>query len=173
MESRTPIHLALLSAYLKKSSNRVGSWKAVSTVWDWQRRFHLATAMIISSWMYTVVVVLVMKLVISAFKTGCLLFLPLICLDSTPYWIDRCSLFSIFTIFSVVTFQSWDFLAILFSKNSDKGTLPCSWLLGILLRQYWAYLDMWGMLSSILSICLIWWTTSWWHSCLSIPLFFL
>ena len=76
------------------------------------------------------VVVPVMKSVISDFRTGCLLFLPLICLDSEPSWIDCCSRFSIFSIFSVVFFLLWAVLAILSSikaSQSDPTSFLVAW----------------------------------------------
>ena len=75
--SRTLRQLASLSAHGPKASNRAGCRKVVPIVLDWQWKLDSAAARTISSWMYTVVVVPVKKLVISTFRTGYLLFLPI------------------------------------------------------------------------------------------------
>ena len=115
--SRTPRQVSSLSAQRLKASNRVDCHTVVSTVCDCLLRLDLTAVVIISSWVLTVLVILVTKSVICAFNTSCLLFLPWICLVSIPSQIECSSQIIIFTMFLHNILQSWTFRAISSSKN--------------------------------------------------------
>ena len=120
----------LLLAQEPKVSNRATCWNLVPTVCDCLLRLDPAAATTISSWVLIVLVIPETKSVISAFNTGCLLFLPWICLESIPYWIERSLRIIIFTMFSNETLQSWAFQAIFSSINvlqRDATSFLAAW----------------------------------------------
>lgn len=107
----------LLWTHESKAPKEAGWRITIPTAWDGLRKFYSAAATINSSLVYIVVVTPLMKLLISAFSTGCLLFRPLIHRESPSYWIHYCSRFIIFTKVSVATFLSLAFLPILSSRK--------------------------------------------------------